>query len=85
VQRYKRKAVFCAGIARDLRITSSTLRLPIQTCDGQEQEPEGLPTPEATPEPGFRVSEIQLVAEDVSYNLRLPRLLSPRRLGVGHT
>ena len=38
----------------------------IPSCDEQEQEPEGLPTPEATPEPDLRASEIQLVAEDVA-------------------
>ena len=58
-----------SGARTEINTNTSKKDVPqptIPTCDGQEQEPEGLPTPQATPEPGFRASEIQLVAEDVA-------------------
>ena len=57
------------GVMTEIITNTSKKDVPqptIPTCDGQEQEPEGLPTPEATPERDLQASEIQLDAEYVA-------------------
>ena len=56
-----------SGVRTEIITNTSKKDVPqptIPTCDVQEQESEG--TPQATPEPDLRASEIQLVAEDVA-------------------
>ncbi|KAN0077893.1 hypothetical protein V8E54_006197 [Elaphomyces granulatus] len=58
-----------SGVRTEIITNTSKKDVPqptIPTCDVQEQESEGLNTPQATPESDRRVSEIQLVAEDVA-------------------
>ena len=58
-----------SGVRTEITTNTSKRDAPqptIPSCDEQEQEPESLPTPEATPEPGFQASEIQLDAEYVA-------------------